>query len=440
LHWAIEFPEIFCDERGHERSDGGFDAVLGNPPWEMLRADAAGADRRRIQARVRFTRKVGAFRAHSTGHANEYQLFVERAIRLVRRGGRIGLVLPHGLATDHGAAPLRRLLFDQCETDTLIGFENRAGVFPIHRSVRFVLLTSSRGGRTGTTRCRFGLTDPSTLDALDEASPESAYPIVLTPPLLRRISGEGLQVPDLRSRLDLEILETMTERHPALGSPDGWGAAFGRELNATDDRQCFSNGKDGLPVIEGKHVDPFVVRMNDARVRVHPDVAARKLDPRRTFGRARLAFRDVASSTNRTTLIAAVIPPGCVTTHTLFCLRTPLGSSDQWLLCALLNSFVANYLIRPRVSSHVSVSTILRLPVPRPYRNSPQARELAARARLLSRRREGAEAVHARLQALAAAAYGVTPEQFRHVLSTFPLVDESERNAAWSALAGLESG
>ncbi len=39
LHWALEFPEVFCDDRGRERPDGGFDAVVGNPPWEMLRAD-----------------------------------------------------------------------------------------------------------------------------------------------------------------------------------------------------------------------------------------------------------------------------------------------------------------------------------------------------------------------------------------------------------------
>jgi hypothetical protein len=271
------------------------------------------------------------------------------------------------------------------------------------------------------------------LDALSETPPESAYPITVTPPLLRRISGEGLQIPDLRSPLDLEILETMAARHPALGSREGWGVVFGRELNATDDKRHFSSHQAGLPVIEGKHVGPFVVRTEDAALRLDPDLAARLLEPRRTFERARLGFRDVASSTNRTTLIAAVIPRGCVTTHTLFCLRTPLASVDQWLLCGLLNSFVANYLIRPRVSSHVSLGTIAHLPVPRPYRRSNLARELAGCARRLSRRPPGAAAIHARLEGLAAAAYAVTPEQYRHMLSTFPLVGESERAAAWTA-------
>lgn len=434
FHWSVEFPEVFCDGHGREGFDAGFDAVLGNPPWEMLRADAPRADRRRLEARVRFTRRSGRFHAQSTGHVNEYQLFVERAIRLVRPGGRIGLVLPHGLATDHGAAPLRRLLFEQCDTDAIVGFENRAGIFPIHRGVRFLLVTSSRGGSTSQTRCRFGLTDPVALDTLCEAPTAMAFPITVTPALLRRISGDDLQVPDVRTPLDLEILEAMAERHPALASRDGWGASFGRELNATDDRPHFSTRREGLPVIEGKHVSPFAVQTDEASFRIPRDVAARLLDPSRTFDRARLGFRDVASSTNRTTLIAAVIPRGCVTTHTLFCLRTPLGAADQWLLCALLNSFVANYLIRPRVSSHVSLGTIAHLPVPRPYRGSSIALELAACARALSRQTAGAAAIQARLQALAATAYGVTREQYRHVLSTFPLVDESDRAAAWTAV------
>ena len=80
--------------------------------------------------------------------------------------------------------------------------------------------------------------------------------------------------------------------------------------------------------------------------------------------RARLAYRDVASATNRLTLIAAIVPARAVTTHTLFCLKTRLPLAEQHVLCALLNSFVANYLIRLRVNTHVTVALVSRLPVP----------------------------------------------------------------------------
>ena len=57
---------------------------------------------------IRFTRDAGVYTAQSSGHANRYQLFVERAVALARDGGRLGLLLPSGLATDHGSAPLRQ--------------------------------------------------------------------------------------------------------------------------------------------------------------------------------------------------------------------------------------------------------------------------------------------------------------------------------------------
>jgi hypothetical protein len=46
FHWQLEFPEVFFDREGRRRHDGGFDAVLGNPPWDMLRADNGRASER----------------------------------------------------------------------------------------------------------------------------------------------------------------------------------------------------------------------------------------------------------------------------------------------------------------------------------------------------------------------------------------------------------
>ena len=376
--------------------------------------------------RVRYT-------AQSDGHANAYQLFVERAVSLTRAGGRFGLVVPHGLASDHGAAPLRRLLLYSCDTDTLVGIENRAGVFPIHRGVRFLLATGTKGSPSSNIRCRFGVRDPNTLERLDEQRPDEAFPITITPALLDRLSGPGLQIPDFRSPIDLRIAEHVAARHPALGSADGWGVVFGRELNATDDRRSFTTSADGLAIIEGKHVSPFQVAIDRAELRIADVEAARLLGARSTYGRPRLAFRDVTSATNRLTLIAAIVPARCVTTHTVFCLRTALGMGDQWLLCALLNSFVANFLVRQRVSSHVTLAMMARLPVPRPARGSFRARRLSSLARWLGTRRPAGASVHADLQALAACAYDVSRDALAHVLSTFPLVPLPEREAVMRA-------
>ena len=432
FHWELEFPEVFFDARGARLPIAGFDAVLGNPPWDMVRGDS-GPSGERSQARreaaslVRFTRDSRAYEAQSDGHANRYQLFVERAIALTRPAGRFGLVLPSGLAGDHGSAPLRRLLFSRCGVDAIVGFDNREGVFPIHRSVRFLLVTATQGVPTGEFGCRLGERDPAVLDTEGDAqAPDLWFPVRATPSLLHRLSGDDLALPDLRSPRDLAIVERVAALFPPLGSDRGWNARFGRELNVTDDRPSFRAAGRGMPVVEGKHLEPFRVNLSDARWSIAARDADRLLAAR--HHRRRLAYRDVASATNRLTLIAAMLPPACVSTHTVFCLRTPLPLAAQHFLCGLFNSFVVNYLVRLRVTTHVTTAIVERLPVPGPDERPPAFREIAALARLLGRQRVPAAA--ARLHAAVATLYQLSVEEFEHVLSTFPLVLRDERDAA----------
>jgi hypothetical protein len=113
FHWELEFPEVFFEKDGTRRPSPGFDAIIGNPPWDMMRADAGSPERRAgargsLGATVRFTRDAGVYASQSAGHANRYQLFVERSVALTRHGGRVGLVLPWGLYSDHGSRSLRQ--------------------------------------------------------------------------------------------------------------------------------------------------------------------------------------------------------------------------------------------------------------------------------------------------------------------------------------------
>lgn len=455
FHWTLEFPEVFFDTSGEPRADGGFDAIIGNPPWDMVRDDArsddADSDRSEVGASEsraavsRFVRESGIYDTIGDAHANSYQLFVNRSLSLLRRdGGRLGLVVPWGLAADHGSARLRRRLLERCDVDTMISFDNRDGLFPIHRSLRFLLFTSTTGRATARISCRFGERDPAILDRLAAIGTST-----IAPALLRRVSGEGLAFPDIRSTECLSLLERMHATWPALTSSDGWGVTFGRELHASDDRRRFEAvpqppwSTNEWPVIEGKHLHPFQVRMEEARHVVAP--AHREAVHARVPGlmRHRLAYRDVSCATNRMTLIAAIVPPHVVTTHTLFCLRSPLDLEAQHALCGLMNSFVANYFVRLRIGTHVTLASLDHLPMPVP---GPWMGELAELAANLSRTSEtpaayqavtATAAVAARLQALAARAYDITADEFRHILSTFPLVEQKEKEAALEAFLRL---
>jgi hypothetical protein len=445
FHWELAFPEVFFDARGGRRSDGGFDAVLANPPWDMLRADTGSAEARnaaREQAAPvrRFFRSSAVYTAQGSGHANRYQLFLERTLQLTRPGGRFGLILPSGIATDQGSAPLRRRLFDRCTLDTWIGLDNRAGVFPIHRSVRFVVLTAINGGESRVLKFRSGLQDPAALDRFpsDPAHDHGHEWLTVSRTRLETWDPEQLTVPALTSPAELAILCAASTAAPPLSSGRGWQARFGRELNATDDREHFvawpqprqaATPRDSLlPIIEGKHLAPFQVCVEAATHAVPATPASRLIDPGASFTRDRIGYRDVAGATNRLTLIAGLLPKGTLSTHTVFALKTPLTVDEQWCLLGLLNSLAANFLVRLSVSTHVTTALMARLPVPRPPVGSGDFRALAALSRRLAATGiEGAPDDYASLNAIVARLYQLTPEQYQQVVETFPLLPEGLR-------------
>lgn len=458
FHWPLEFADVFYEADGTPRVRPGFDAVLGNPPWEMLRAEprnpgtceprhpgtieprhpGTSAPRNPL---VRFLRESSFYPNCDRGHVNLYQPFLERALSLARPGGRVGLILPWGLATDDGAASLRRLLFDRMSVDTVAGLENGAGLFPIHRGLRFLTLVADRTDASGPVgaprsreiRVRCGIRTTADIESLpdvDGAGDESAFPVRLARETIAAIGGPALRIPDLRSASDLEWLVRVTHAHPRLGAPDGWALAFGRELNASDDREHF--GKAGLPVLEGKHIAPFQVD-EASSTQFIPAEVARRLLPDRSFHQPRLAYRDVSGATNRHTLIAAILPAGVVTTHTLFCLRASVSLVQQHFLCGLFNSYVLNAVVRILMGSHVTTSLVESLPVPR-WRGTAMELYIAHAAERLGSRQTDSVDDQSALQAAVARLYDLDRLTFSRILESFPLVPAEDRELALQRL------
>ena len=376
FHWPLEFADIFFGAHGAPRPRPGFDVVIGNPPWEMLRKDGGDSRADDPSSLTAFIRQSGLYPACNRGHVNLYQPFLERALSLARPGGRVGLVLPWGLAVDHGAAELRAHLLQRTAIDSFVGLDNAEGLFPIHRGLRFLVLVTSPGGTRRDIRARFGVRRADELDEVpddDETGAASYFPVRLSPEAVRAIGGSTLRIPDLRGPDDLPWLQAIAARYPRLGSREGWAVEFGRELNATEDRRHF--GSSGLPVIEGKHITPFRADPSGAGRWIREDAVARLL-PQRPFARARLGYRDVSGAGNRRTLIAAIVPAGVVTTHTLFCLRSAIPIEQQHFLCGLFNSSPLNAIVRMLMGSHVTTSLVEDLPVP-VWTGSPDQRRIA---------------------------------------------------------------
>ncbi len=104
FHWELEFLEIFFGESGR-RADAGFDAVIGNPPYEVLSELESGRD---LAAFRRFIEREPVYEPSRTGKNNLYKLFICRALELLAEGGYMGFITPMSLLGDDSTASLRK--------------------------------------------------------------------------------------------------------------------------------------------------------------------------------------------------------------------------------------------------------------------------------------------------------------------------------------------
>jgi hypothetical protein len=425
FHWPLEFPDVFYDTLGRTKAAPGFDAVIGNPPWEMLRRED-GDTTARSRSLLRYVRQSGQYPSCVDGHLNLYQAFVDRSLALVRPGGRLGLVLPWSVATDDGAAALRGRLLTDTAIDMLAGLDNAHALFPIHRGLRFAVVSATTGASTRLLRVTSGIRSTDDLDALPARGAPPMRGVSLSPDDLSLAGGPAQRIPDIRRPGDLELLLSLNRRFRRLGSPDGWGVSFGRELNATDARvHVRPSDRSGVAVIEGKHITPFVVD-TAAAARIPQTALDRMIDVRR-LDSSRLGYRDVSGVGNRLTLIAAVIPPGVVTTHTILCSKAPLEPARQHFLCALFNSFVLNAVVRMLMGSHVTTTLTASLPVPE-WRGDRVDQQIVSLAQRLAEGRPPAD-ISGRLQALVAHRFELTRDELEHLLDGSPGVPASEHAA-----------
>jgi hypothetical protein len=364
FHWPLEFADIFYGEHGEPRDRPGFDAVIGNPPWEVLRRDGGDNSAGDHGQTLLFLRHSGHFPSCDRGHLNLYQAFVDRSWSIARRGGRVGLILPWGFASDDGSRSLRARIISGGALDSLVGLDNVEGIFPIHRGLRFVVMVASPGAPSRDTRARFGVRRLDEIDDLpgdDEAGEGSAFPVRLSRDIIRQIGGPACAFRTSGSPPTWNGCDRSSGFFPGSAIRPAGVSSFGRELNATEDRDSF--GAEGLPVIEGKHLNRFAVDLAHPAQRVTAH-EARRLLPDGRFRVERLGYRDVSAATNRHALIAAILPTNVVTTHTIFCLRTPIELERQHFLCALFNSSTLDAIVRMLMGGHLTTSLVESLPAP----------------------------------------------------------------------------
>ena len=246
LHWQVAFPGVWQDWQSAERL-GGFDAVIGNPPWDRMKlqqvewfaarrpeiakaqrasdrkrmiraleaagdplaADFAQASERALTA-ARMARQCGDFPLLARGDINLYSLFVERAMSLVKPDGVIGLLTPSGIASDKTAAPFFRSVATEGRLRALYDFENKKVFFPaVHASFKFCVFVAGRDSAPMPASCAFYLHSMDELEDRVRRFPLSAQDFA-------RVNPNTGTAPIFRTRRDAELTTAVYERLPVL--------------------------------------------------------------------------------------------------------------------------------------------------------------------------------------------------------------------------------
>ena len=341
LHWEVAFPGVW--ERWQSaHPEGGFDAVIGNPPWDRIKlqevewfstrapelalAPTAAARRQGIQrlrdagdplagafddAKARadslgqLVRESGDYPLLGGGDINLYSLFVERTLHLLKPDGLVGLLTPSGICADKTAAEFFKSVSTSGRVGGLFDFENRRlgtelpPFFPdIDSRFKFcALIVGGKERRFDETRCAFFLHDIAEIDDANRCFPLAAADFA-------RVNPNTGTAPVFRTRRDADITRRIYERHPVLvdrsggGERKAWPVRYVTMFHMTNDSHRFRTAAqlDGegfypvqgkrwkrgteqyVPLYEGKMVQAFDHRA--ASVVVNPENLNRPAQPR----------------------------------------------------------------------------------------------------------------------------------------------------------------
>lgn len=451
FHWHLAFPQVFnILEKSPEEGPGwkdGFDVVLGNPPWERVKlqekeffapvapeiakAPNKAARQRLIdqldaenpplsrafrrashdaEALSHFLRRSGRYPLCGRGDVNTYTVFAELMRTIVGSEGRIGVIVPTGIATDDTTKHFFADLVERRSLASLFDFENK-NIFPgVHSSYKFCLLTMTGPARP-IDEAEFCFFAHSTAELRD---PDRRF--TLTSEDFRLLNPNTRTCPIFRTRRDAEITKGIYRRIPVLvdetradGNP--WGIEFGAMFHSSSAAHLFASPEDlgtwgatrcgalyatedvrWLPLYEAKmvgHLEPraadIVISANAVLRPGQPQVIAstEKRDPTRRprprywvrepevelwlagrwdYGWL-LGWRDVTSATNERTIMPTAIPRTAVIDTFLLALPDARPPHQSFLLAGL-GSFVVDFVARQKIGgTHAKYYLLRQLPV-----------------------------------------------------------------------------
>jgi len=510
LPYDLAFPEVFfpyCQITA--KAAHGFHVVLGNPPWDAIRPKAkefyavydfnilaAPTKRERTSIEKRLKQDSGIEKAHQEyemefaqlhlihdtffehqvvevngkktgGDPEASKLFLERFYQITKRDGYVGIVVPSGFHANEGATGIRRLYLQKMALKHCYSFENRKKLFEIHSSFKFACVVAKKDSNgTDEFNCAFYLHDDEFLFTENEF-------LVYSIELIKKISGEQLSFPEIRTKKGLEIAyKCFSSKFTFKQISIQKNMRFGRELHLTDDawrftpKERFIEGnldtrkydvlkdlirKGAVNFYEGKSFNQYDDCWGEPpRYVIEISNIKEKKRWLKNIKYFRAVHRKISSSTNERTAIFCCLTPGNITGASC----TPEQYSSPFrptcyslVIISVGNSFTFDWTSRQLVTSNFqdNIRDILPFPdVPEVFCAHCGLRLVCThngfaplwREQLGDAWREPGKApftwpvlgteeerweVRSAIDAVVADAYGLNREQYEHVLDSFDM-------------------
>lgn len=422
--WRDWFPEVM--------NTGGFDVILMNPPYLQLKVnhsslparagDTEQAEALRLrgveQARDSARQLSESLRAHPEfryahgGVPDLPRFFIERALSLLRPGGRLACIVPSTFLADHRSKGVRRhLLTDHTVREVDLIPEDARLFADVNQPT--CLLVADKGLVSGASiRMRTGITSPDSFAA--------SRSILVSPRLLNAVDPEQLRVPGCEPE-DWDIL-ALLHQHLSLGEHD-WVENLRGELDLTQDREFISATPTKIDLIRGDQLERFTSSLASEKPRwvrsafLRESVSHRKLQHMQQM---RVVGRQCSYLKKPRRLSFSMIEPGAVVANSCNYLVVRSGNAPELsrFLTGALNSAVLEWRFRLTSSTnHVGNYELDALPLPLP------TEDLLSRVNGLVERllRNPADAVADReLDEVWFDAYGLGPDARRRIRSVVP--------------------
>jgi hypothetical protein len=411
LHWPLAFPAAFA------RARPGFDAVVGNPPWDEVMVEELGfyalfapgirglPQRERLRAIEellanrpdlvdRYSIAIEEAQKHriyySTsgeypsmpGDPDLYKFFCQRYGALLRDNGSLGVVLPRSAFATLGSEGFRKWLFEQ-NTCKRVDFLLNTGRWAFDSEPRYTVALVAAERATPPANHRVGVAGTAT--SLEQWESQASLDALA---LAKDAFGPGWTTPLLRNQAEADLLAKIRRGSVfPLGSRGRWRCFPVRELDETNDKKLWERATEGWGLWKGESFEQYDPHGAESRwCPPSPAVMKKVTKPKpgsgsllagqvlladrrkavvEEVGRARVAFRDITNRTNSRTVLSCLVPPEVFLTNKAPYLAFVDGGNHGRAAClGVMNSLPFDWQARRFVEINLNFFILEGLMVP----------------------------------------------------------------------------